>query len=272
MVGLGDLPGGSYYSEAWGVSANGSIVVGRATSSSGPEAFRWEGTEMRGLGDLPGGLFSSAARDVSASGSVIVGSATSSSGREAFRWEDGIMTGLGDLPGGNYDSEALAVSADGSVVVGVSSASYGQSTAFRWEDGLMTGLGTLPGGGGPSIATAVSADGSVIIGVARMDNSSAMRPFIFTPNEGMRSLSDVLDGLGIDTSDWILELATGVSDDGQTIVGYGLHTDPFVRREAWIAVVPEPHTFTLLLGGLLFAWPRARDRSLTTQTDRKCLT
>ena len=257
MSGLGDLPGGFSSSEAWGVSANGSIVVGGATSTSGGEAFRWEDGEMHGLGDLPGGLFSSAARDVSASGSVVVGIAASASGREAFRWENGSMTGLGDLPGGSFDSEALAVAADGSVVVGVSSATGGQSTAFRWEDGLMTSLGTLPGGSGPSIARAVSADGSVIVGDAAMDNSSAMRPFIFTPNEGMQSLSVVLEGLGIDTSDWILELATGVSDDGQTIVGYGIHTSPFVRREAWIAVVPEPHTLALLLlGGQVIARPR----------------
>ncbi|NOX57722.1 MAG: PEP-CTERM sorting domain-containing protein [Planctomycetes bacterium] len=259
MAGLGDLPGGTFYSEAWGVSANGSIVVGRATSSSGTEAFRWEDGQMHGLGDLPGGSFSSAARDVSASGSVVVGAATSASGSEAFRWENGNMTGLGDLPGGNFDSDALAVSANGTVVVGVSSGASGQSTAFRWEDGLMTDLGTLPGGSGPSIARAVSADGSVIIGDAAMDNSSALEPFIFTPDKGMRSLSTVLEELGIDTSDWILSLATGVSDDGRTIVGYGTRISPFVQREAWIAVVPEPNTFALLLlGSLVIARPRRR--------------
>ena len=39
--GLGDLPGGSFYSTAYGVSADGSVVVGLSGSASGPEAFRW---------------------------------------------------------------------------------------------------------------------------------------------------------------------------------------------------------------------------------------
>ena len=46
MVGLGDLPGGDFYSTAYGVSADGSVVVGRGRSASGVEAFRW--TEATG--------------------------------------------------------------------------------------------------------------------------------------------------------------------------------------------------------------------------------
>ena len=60
MVGLGDLPGGDFYSQGWGVSADGSVVVGRSNivSSLGMEAFRWTEAEgMVGLGDLPGGFF-----------------------------------------------------------------------------------------------------------------------------------------------------------------------------------------------------------------------
>lgn len=257
MTGLGALPGASLGSEAWGVSANGSIIVGVSQG----EAFRWEGNEMTGLGDLPGGQFRSFARDVSASGSVVVGKAESSWGTEAFRWEDGIMTGLGDLPGGLYRSEALAVSADGLVVVGMSDAGYGQTTAFRWEDGVMTSLGSPPGGSGFSIARAVSGDGSVIIGDASMSIAMASGPFIFTEKDGMRSLTDVLEGLGLDTSDWWLEHAMGVSDDGRTIVGYGIHSGQTVQREVWVAVIPEPHTFAVLLfGGLVVSWSRGPKR------------
>ncbi|MCH7603269.1 MAG: hypothetical protein IIB54_10920, partial [Planctomycetes bacterium] len=54
--GLGDLPGGSISSGAWGVSADGSVVVGVSSSTSGQEAFRWtSGGGMVGLGDLAGG-------------------------------------------------------------------------------------------------------------------------------------------------------------------------------------------------------------------------
>jgi probable HAF family extracellular repeat protein len=56
FTGLGDLPGGSFISLANGVSADGSVVVGRGASASGNEASRWtSGTGMVGLGDLPGG-------------------------------------------------------------------------------------------------------------------------------------------------------------------------------------------------------------------------
>ena len=54
MVGLGGL-GGSRDSHACGVSADGSTVVGYASSAIGPEAFRWTAAAgMVGLGDFPG--------------------------------------------------------------------------------------------------------------------------------------------------------------------------------------------------------------------------
>lgn len=149
FVPLGDLSGGYFNSVAIDVSANGSVVVGVAESSSGSEAFRWTGAGgMVGLGDLPGGSFYSFASGVSADGSVVVGESQSASGREAFRWT-GSMVGLGDLSGGGFFSRASGVSADGSVVVGegLSDASSPAPKAFRWTvGGGMTGLGDLPGG------------------------------------------------------------------------------------------------------------------------------
>ncbi|MCH7603849.1 MAG: HAF repeat/PEP-CTERM domain-containing protein, partial [Planctomycetes bacterium] len=99
--GLGDLPGGSFESLAFAVSADGSVVVGDSISASGFEAFRWtSGGGMISLGDLPGGFFDSSASGVSADGSVVVGHSASASGNEAFRWTSGGgMVGLGDLPG-----------------------------------------------------------------------------------------------------------------------------------------------------------------------------
>ena len=42
--------GGSFFSEAWGVSADGGVVVGYGYSSSGREAFIWDTTNgMRSL-------------------------------------------------------------------------------------------------------------------------------------------------------------------------------------------------------------------------------
>ena len=69
--GLGDLPGASFDSVAYAVSADGSTVVGRSISTPGFEAFRWtQAGGMVGLGDLPGASFNSEALGVSARGQV----------------------------------------------------------------------------------------------------------------------------------------------------------------------------------------------------------
>src|SRR5688572_30455611 len=100
--GLGDLPTSSMYStDAHDVSGDGSTVVGRGTTASGPEAFSWTSAGgLQGLGELGGGSFSfrSEAVAVSVDGSVIVGHSISA-GDEAFRWTSGGgMVGMGDLP------------------------------------------------------------------------------------------------------------------------------------------------------------------------------
>ena len=95
IVGLGDLPGGDFRSEAVDVSADGSVIVGWSESAAGvsQEAFRWEAGAMAGLGDLPGGHFFSEAAAVSYDGDVVVGGSSCELGWEAFRWTtaDGLV-------------------------------------------------------------------------------------------------------------------------------------------------------------------------------------
>jgi probable HAF family extracellular repeat protein len=53
MEGLGDLPGGGFFSIARAISADGGVIVGQGTSTSGQEAFRWtEDDGMVGLARL----------------------------------------------------------------------------------------------------------------------------------------------------------------------------------------------------------------------------
>jgi probable HAF family extracellular repeat protein len=212
--GLGDLPGGDFRSAAYGVSEDGSFVVGRGTSESGYEAFRWTQSDgMVGLGDLPGGDFYSSAHGVSNDGTVIVGEGRSPSGTEAFRWtEQGGMVGLGDFPGGRgFGSEARGVSADGLVIVGWGESEVGAPEAFYWteEEGLV-GLGDLPGGGpmGDSMAYDTSADGSVITGTGHSPMSEAFR---WTEQGGMVGLG-ILPGMEAST-------AYSISADGLVVVG-----------------------------------------------------
>ena len=209
FMGLGDRPGGTFLSEAFSISTDGTTIVGRSFSALGSEAFRWTASEgMVGLGDLPGGNFFSQAEGVSADGTVVVGRSSSVSGTEAFRWtaSEG-MVGLGILPGG-IGSGARAVSADGTVVVG-----DGGYEAFRWttSDG-MRGLGFLPGGAHISTAYAVSADGTIVVGEG--NSAFGEEAFRWTASEGMVGLGD-LPGAGFSSE------ARGISADGMVIVGVG---------------------------------------------------
>ena len=142
FTGLGDLAGGSFYSLADGVSADGSAVVGQGSSTSGDEAFRWtDSGGMVGLGDLAGGSFNSRAYGVSADGSAVVGRGSSASGTEAFVWDEtngmrGLMQVLMDqgidMTGWSL-TEARGVSADGLTIVG-----YGTNPLSQQEGWIAT--------------------------------------------------------------------------------------------------------------------------------------
>jgi probable HAF family extracellular repeat protein len=243
MTGLGDLPGGVFDSTARAISGDGSVIVGHGTSAFGVEAFRHSGGAMIGLGDLPGGEFESYALDVSDNGSVIVGTGTTESGYEGFRYSGGVMTAVGDLPG----TVATAVSGDGLVIVGGRATASG-GEAFRLMDGMMSGLGDLPGGSFSSTAFGVNGDGSVVVGYSH--TSSSAEAFIWNENNGMQRVWDVLLAQGIDPAadGWtVLNSAEAISADGKTIVGWGTRND---QAQAFVAVIPEPASFTMLAIGL----------------------
>jgi uncharacterized membrane protein len=271
MVGLDSLGAPYGHSRAFGVSADGSVVVGdtlwpRPEWWWGSQAFRWSEDEgMIGLGFLPGSTMTTAVA-TSADGSVVVGYGTSAifggSARTAFRWT--AAEGMVEIVEQEIDrrSSANDVSADGTVIVGTTG-----NEGFRWtSDGGITLLGPN------SQAYAVSADGSVIVGL--YGDLGAAR---WTANDGWTSLG-IPDGTaravsgegslivtssliwsrelgafdlrklllanGIEeVRDWSLLFAFDVSADGQTLVGRGIN--PLGQREAWIATIPEPSTFVL---------------------------
>ncbi|MEZ6015008.1 MAG: hypothetical protein R3F49_07845 [Planctomycetota bacterium] len=173
---------------AYGVSANGDVVVGRFGST----AFRW--TTAGGMEDIGG----SVAYGVSADGSVVVGA----SGGRAFRWT--AVGGMQDLGIGTLSvgSEAFAVSADGSVVVGRSTDAVGAWRPFRWT--AASGLQVLSTGGSAfweDGAYAVSANGDIVVG---QDGGNAFR---WTAATGMQPLFP------------FGSTARAVSADGLVVVG-----------------------------------------------------
>jgi probable HAF family extracellular repeat protein len=92
LIRLGDLPGGGYYSAAYGINDTGQ-VVGYSSTATGYRAFLWDASGgMQDLGDLPGGRDSSGARDINSSGQV-VGFSEGAAGARAFLWGSAHRTG-----------------------------------------------------------------------------------------------------------------------------------------------------------------------------------
>ncbi len=194
---LGNL--GGNFSRAFGVSANGSVVVGVSNTSNYEErAFRWTlANGMQNLGTLGGSQ--SIANAVSDDGSIVVGwSRDANDIKRAFKWTE--ATGMQDLGAGDW-TEAVAISADGSAVV-VNNGMDG--FAYRSTSGGMENLGTL--GGNQTIAYDISADGSVVVGFSYV---SAGDPYAFR----------WISGSGIQQIGTYYSFARGVSADGNTVTG-----------------------------------------------------
>jgi probable HAF family extracellular repeat protein len=143
MQDLGTL--GGNWSEAYGVSADGAVVVGGARNAAGQwRAFRWTvDGGMQDLGTLPGG-YDSFANAVSADGSVVVGWARNADWQwRAFRWTaSGGMENLNTtyaslLTDGSVLVRAFAISPDGRYIVG-----YGYNAATGRFEGYL--LDTIP--------------------------------------------------------------------------------------------------------------------------------
>lgn len=242
-------------SRAYDVSADGTVIIGfeaEDKSLTNKQAVIWtdSGQSVAQLGTLGGN--ESWANGVSADGSLVVGTSKNESGQiEAFLWNDSDgMAGLGTLAGYS-SSTGVAVSADGATVVGSSSSGTG-AEAYRWtqSDG-MVGLGDLVGGETRSSANAVSADGSIVVGSSQSANGD--EAFIWDAKNGMRSILDHLENdYASDMSGWILLSATGISDDGSVISGYGIN--PEGHYEAWMVdynAVPIPSTVWLMVTGVI---------------------
>ncbi len=254
MVGLGDYPSGGFFStDAQGVSPDGSFVVGCGDENRSRIGFWWAANsgEMEDLGDLSCGYAAST------NGSIVVGSSGGGYGGSewAHLWtrSDGVSTYLGDLEGGIEDSRALAISGNESTIVGYGTSEAGREATLWTADGeVMLGLGDLPGGEYSSWALDISYNASVIVGYGT--SASGSEAFLWIEGSGMLEARNYLESAqGLDLTGWALTQATGISDDGLTIVGNGIN--PQGNTEAWIATiiepVPEPTRMAMLTAALL---------------------
>ena len=228
-------------SEAFGLSADGSIVVGQSTfydtrgNLLASSAFRW--TESGGMQALTNTY--SAAYGVSGDGNTVVGEIRDLSGINAFRWT--AASGLQVLPraaGTFQNATANAISADGSTIVG-NSGNY----AVMWRNGAVIPLAQSAITGTPN-ALGVNADGSVIVGYSYV--VTGFLATVWTPDTGIVYLSDYLAANGVAIPAGVnLYECTGVSADGRTFVGWTASSSQG-GAQAFVATIPAPGPLALV--------------------------
>ena len=243
---LGDLPGGILNSSAYGISADGAIVVGagRTNNTNGygskPAVFTPTGPIELVYGGLP--VHDGAATDVSAAGDIVIGTVDpQQTGQNAgFRWtEAGGMTLLKNHNGNIFGSRAHGISSDGTTIVGES-----LSKAVYWKNTESpVDLGTFLNSSS-NVALDASGDGSRIVGYGFP--TSGQHAFIWDQANGIRSLKAVLTEMGLDVSNYHLTRAVAISDDGLTIVG-DAHMISSNYSVGFIAVIPEPTSGALVI-------------------------
>lgn len=197
------------------------IVIGQAmTSTLADHAFRWSSASgMQDLGTFGG--VSSKAWSISGDAAIIVGDSETPRGFDrAFRWtmSSGMVSFLVDR-----DSVALAISQNGSFIGGRIRTDTGYS-AYRWSEAQ--GMQLLSDLGGPfSQAEAVTDDGSVIAG----SSATAGGPNVMY--RAVRWLDGQIQDLGSFAG--YPSYATGMSNDGQVVVGGAVNADGYFRAFRW---------------------------------------
>ncbi len=214
------LPGMDF-SDAVGISDDGSIGVGRQWSSIAPmfdRAYRFNFSTfvLQDLGTLPA-QSNAAALDVSGDGGTVVGR----SGPFAFSWRpsEGMLS-LGSLPG-QVSAYASCVGGNGLTIAGVSN-NGSVDRGFRWSP--IVGMQQLPmlAGGAQLRPKAMDANGW-IIGGQSLDGSGNVTCFIWTTTLGTQTLVSHLVGRGLfgQLQGVVFTDVTGISADGRNICGLG---------------------------------------------------
>lgn len=241
MIKMNDLApnDGTPYSLAFGVSADGSVIVGATAGAP----FLWNQADGMVASPAPYPLMTNGSNvGVSADGTVTAGVLTKvgapNAGTHYYRSVDGTATEIFGLTLAGGDS---GISADGTVVFGLYDG--GNTDAAFWSNGVVTSIGTLPGFDG-SFVEGTSAAGDCFAGNS-FKKTGEFEAMFWDDVNGLRSVRSMLEddfGLADQLTGWKLKRATDVSDDCSTIVGVGV--DPGGHSEAWIVTgfskVPMP--------------------------------
>jgi uncharacterized membrane protein len=204
-------PNGNY--SAFGVNGDGSIIVGGMDPFYLP--VKW--TSGGDATPLIVGATWGGASCISANGSVIAGVYQVG----AFKLVNGLVYSL-------YGTGApQGISADGSIIVGQNS-----NDAAVWAGGATNSyaqaLTTPQGNQFAGMAYAANQNGTVVVG----SNTTLGQAFIWKQSTGALSVPSV-----VSAAPSTLVVATGISSDGKTVVGYS-SADGSSNIKAWVAYLP----------------------------------
>jgi uncharacterized membrane protein len=176
-------------SSAYGVSGDGSVVVGSMLVNDVTVAYQWSvGTRTFQELAAPPGWPDCYANNISDNGLVIVGTCRASSGggppgpSVAVRWVNGTVYELGQLQSNPLLNGALAANTDGSVILGMG----GGSDPWIWDavNGVRSLTSILEAANGDVSQwsllepVAMSADGKTVVGTGGLAGVSGLTAFI----------------------------------------------------------------------------------------------
>jgi len=247
------LPHGTYghFSYATSISVDGLFATGFYSKTTGPwnQPFVYNTTTSALTLLTPFGV-SGFGQGISNNGSIVVGydfnngtNITSAS----YWYNGGSGTNYTEtlLSNATFNAVAMGINPTGTAIVGKLGISAGSNvqTAAKWttttpgSNYTSTQLGTL--GGASSVANALNADGSVIVGEA--DTASGQAGFRWTSATGMISVEDWLTASGVTNSLGSVHTigATGVSNDGSTVVGDLSNGDGYIARGSGLITIND---------------------------------
>lgn len=199
------------------VTSDGTVGYGAVVNGASLEATRFDlvsGISSRVL--LPYSLIN----QVTGDGLISVGGAENENGSGAFRKANQVTEFLN---GGVPSSESYGVSDNGRIVVGRNGFS-----AVRWvDDKEPEELGFTFNGSFAGREVCISGDGKVIVG-GDVDGDG----FVWTEKSGYQSLKNLISSGGFDLSEYSVFRASGISKDGNVVVGFALN--PSIGEIPWM--------------------------------------
>ena len=241
MNSMGTVEGGNtcdaFYSHGLGISVDGSTGVGMGWINCGTSAFYWtDSTGIVELGQYEGG--STKAQAVSGDGNVIGGWAQTDN-RSSCIWDrEGNITFLGSLQNGSDYGEVQYINGDGSVIAGFCTGSAGNNVeGYIWtQDSGMVGLGVPDNSAATNVSRVFDvSENHVAVGEYLNETPVFYKACIYSDQTGGQfvNLRSYLLDMGMsEIEQWDLVKALCISDDGNTIAGYG--KDPTNNWTGWV--------------------------------------